>query len=85
MRNSSTGSPNGRWRLLVLDRSEIGDARWLIVTVEQPADVRPADALDDEPNELVHAWVAARHGSPVALTALPHAVCWRIDRTAPGS
>jgi hypothetical protein len=82
MRNSPIGATNGPWRLLILDRDDPSDARWLIVTVAGPADVRPADATGDEPTDLVRAWASARHGSHVTLTKLPHARCWRIDGPA---
>jgi len=59
-----------------------GDARWLVVTVEQAADARPADTHDCDPSELVRAWASERHGSPVALTRLLHACCWRLDGPA---
>jgi hypothetical protein len=63
----------------VLDRDDPGDARWLLCTVESPADVRPASPGDDAPDDVTVRWVAARHGAPVTLTEMGRAVVWRID------
>jgi hypothetical protein len=81
MRNDSSNTPAGPWRLLILDRDDDGgDARWLIATITGPGDVRPAGPADSAPDEVTRAWVAARHGQPVTLTPLPLAVMWRVNR-----
>jgi hypothetical protein len=75
---------HARWRLLILDRDDDdGDPRWLIATVTDPADVRPAgddERADGEPGERTREWAASRHAYPrLVLTALPSARVWRLD------
>jgi hypothetical protein len=67
------------WRLLILDRDDPGDARWLLATIAEPGDVRPAGLADTAPGDLTRAWVGARHGAGATLTALPRARVWRVD------
>jgi hypothetical protein len=68
------------WRLLILDRDDPGDPRWLIATVTDPADVIPADDGEAEPGEAVRVWAASRHGHPrLTLAAMPSARVWRMD------
>jgi hypothetical protein len=75
----STSSRRPSWRLLVLDRSEPDDTRWLIATVAEPGDVRPAGP-SDTPDDVTRAWAGG------TLTALRRARVWRIDESpAPGS
>ena len=62
------------WRLLVLDRDP-ADPKWVVATVLDPADVRPAD--DQVDPEAVAAWVAARTGA-AGLDPLPGAMAWRL-------
>jgi len=71
-------TPNGAWRLLVLD-TDASDPKWILCTVASPGDVRPAGPADEAPDEVCARWVAARHGRPVALRALPRARVWRVD------
>ena len=71
-------SPNGAWRLLILD-GDPADPKWLLAVVAAPGDVRPASPADEAPDELAQRWVAARHGRPVKLSPLPHARVWRVD------
>jgi hypothetical protein len=79
--NHPTNTSLGRWRLLVLD-ADAADPKWLLCTVAEPADVRPAGPADTAPDDLTRAWVSARHGQPgVTLTALPRARAWRIDES----
>jgi hypothetical protein len=78
--NPSTTS--GPWRVLVLDRSDRSDPKWVLATVADPADVRPAGGADEAPDEVTTAWVRARNGDAPELTALPRALCWRVDDAA---
>jgi hypothetical protein len=71
-------TPNGTWRLLVLD-TDAADPKWILALVASPGDVRPAGPTDDAPDEVTTRWVSARHGQAVTLTALPHALTWRVD------
>jgi hypothetical protein len=67
-----TAARKGPWQLLVLDRSEPADPRWLIATITGPADVRPASAADTAPGEMIAAWAGG------ALTQLPRTTVWLI-------
>jgi hypothetical protein len=60
MPNHPTTTSNGPWRILVLDPDLI-DRKWLIATVETPADVRPAGA-DAGVDEMTQQWVATETG-----------------------
>jgi hypothetical protein len=77
------------WRLLLLDRTEADDPRWLVATVESPDDVRPAE-LDDTGQPLAADFMAAiafasdRAGKPAVLTSLPAARAWLIDGVTGG-
>jgi hypothetical protein len=63
-----------------LDRDDPADPRWLVATVTDPADVRPAGDDGDDLGEPVRAWAASRHSYPrLTLTPLPSARCWRLD------
>jgi len=70
---------NGPWTLLVLD-PEPGDPKWIVATVVEMADVRPAAAADTAPDEVTARWVAGRRRVPVALAQLPGARVWRVDQ-----
>jgi hypothetical protein len=74
--NSSTTS--GQWKLLLLD-TDPADPKWLLATVAEPGDVRPARPGENTLDEVTDAWVRARVGHPAALTAMPHALTWRVD------
>jgi hypothetical protein len=64
----------GPWRVLILDRSDRDDPRWLLATV-CPEGVRPADPGQDVPDQVTAAWAA-----PAAeLVPMPGARAWRID------
>jgi hypothetical protein len=75
----------GAWRVLVLDRDP-ADPKWIIGTVVEFADVRPAD-LDAEGKvkdwDEVMRWAADRAGGPVALASVDRPLAWRIDGQAP--
>ena len=71
---------SGPWRLLILD-PDPADPKWLLATVCKAGDVRPAGAGDTELDEMTAAWVRARNGEAPTLTALPRALCWRVDET----
>jgi hypothetical protein len=80
-----TDHRSGPWRLLVLDRSEHDDPRWLLCTVAAPADVRPAEAAEEAPDEVAARWLRGRNGGqPHTLTELRNTRCWRVDRGADG-
>jgi len=70
---------NGPWRLLVLDRSDGADPKWILCVVASPADVRPAAPADEAPDEVTARWVTARHGHPIVLAPVRASV-WRVDR-----
>jgi hypothetical protein len=72
---------NGPWRILILD-PDPGDPKWILATIAEPGDVRPAPPCDTEPGELAAAWVRARNGQAPTLTAMPGARCWRVDGAA---
>jgi hypothetical protein len=72
MSNSVTPGIRGTWRLLVLDPDR-EDPKWLIVTVNDPRDVRPAGPAATEPDDVTRAWAGG------TLLALRHARVWRID------
>lgn len=70
---------NGPWRILILDRDP-EDPKWVLTTVAELADVRPAGPGEDAPSEVTAAWVSARlAGHPATLTPLPRALAWRLD------
>jgi hypothetical protein len=72
------------WRLLVLDPSH-DDPMWVVATVVELADVRPASPADTALGELTTRWVASRAGlARVELTKLAHASVWRVDGSPDG-
>jgi hypothetical protein len=74
-------SPNGPWRILVLDRNP-DDPLWMILTVVVPTDVGPA-ALDPAGRyrdwRQVCEWVREQTGFPVSLIPVQDALAWTID------
>lgn len=82
------GPGESPWRLLVLDRSDPADPRWMLVTVAQAADVRPAmldeiGRYDDWPQ--VTQWVREALGrSEVGLVPVPRPLVWRIEEQSGG-
>ena len=70
-----------RWRILILD-PDPADPKWLLATVTEPGDVRPASSGETELDDVAAAWMRARNGEAPTLTALPRALCWRVDETA---
>jgi hypothetical protein len=78
--------PGSPWRLLILDRTDPGDARWLILSAVLSTDVRPA-RLDADGSyldwEQVTAWVRAQLGwlaEPVPVQGL---AAWTIAGRTP--
>jgi hypothetical protein len=75
----------GAWRVLVLDRDP-ADPKWIVGTVVELADVRPAD-LDAAGNvkdwDEVLRYAADRVGGPVVLVSVDRPLAWRIDDQAP--
>jgi hypothetical protein len=72
---------NGLWRLLICDRDPT-DPKWIVATVIELADVRPAtDSMLAIPDvdEVTARWVAGRVRAPIAFTRLVHPEVWRID------
>jgi hypothetical protein len=69
------------WRLLILDRTDPDDPRWLIVTVTRDTDVLPAQ-LDAGGRYLnwpaVTQWASARLGEQVELTPVTEPLAWTI-------
>lgn len=78
---ASDPTTSGPWRLLILD-PDPADPKWLLCTVCQPGDVRPAAPGEATPDDVAAAWLRARNGGAHTLTALPGAICWRVDETA---
>jgi hypothetical protein len=77
--NKSVPPPSAStWRVLILD-PDPADPVWLLCTVLEPADVRPAGDGEAMLDEVTAAWVRARVGGPAALTAMPRALTWRVD------
>jgi hypothetical protein len=75
------GPRAGPWRVLILDRSDgtDRDPKWIVATVADAGDVRPAAPTDQAPGELITRWAASRAGAAgVALVPL-RASCWRVD------
>jgi hypothetical protein len=71
------------WRILVLD-ADLTDRKWLIATIETPADVRPA-GTGDGVDEVTERWVATETGvDRPGFTRLRGALCWRIDEQEEG-
>jgi hypothetical protein len=78
MSNHPITASTDPWRILVLD-PDLGDRKWIIATVEIPADVRPA-GMDSTVDEMTCVWVAGQTGvHRPAFTRLRGALCWRID------
>lgn len=80
----TAGSGGGPWRVLVFDRSDAADPKWIIASVTLPADVRPAAV---EPDGVRYAdwpeatsWVAQIVGFKPQLVPIS-AIVWRIDET----
>jgi hypothetical protein len=75
-------SSSGPWRVLIHD-SDPADPKWILATVASPADVRPAGAAEEAPDDLADAWLRLRNGGgPYTLTPLHGALCWRVDEAA---
>ena len=82
--NKSVPPPSaGLWRILILDRTDAQDPKWLLAIVASPADVRPADPAREAPDEVTAHWAGARTGRAVAVTPLRASV-WRVEVYRPG-
>ncbi|HKB31974.1 MAG TPA: hypothetical protein VKD26_14215 [Streptosporangiaceae bacterium] len=75
--------PRAPWRLLILDRSDPDDARWLLATVELADDVQAAvlDQIGHYGNwPQVCTWVRQVVGrADISLIPLPAPLAWRVD------
>ena len=78
---ASDPTTSGPWRVLILD-PDPADPKWLLATICQPGDVRPAGPGETELDEVTAAWVRSHNGEAPTLTALPRALCWRVDEGA---
>jgi len=59
---------------------EGGEIPLIVGTVASPRDVRPASSTARDVDDVTAAWVTANSGlHHPALTALPSALCWRLD------
>jgi hypothetical protein len=63
---------------MILDRDP-DDPKWVVATVVEMADVRPAGPGAAVVDDTTAAWVASRAGRPAALTPLRGALAWRVD------
>ena len=78
MRNDPTTTPAGPWRILILD-PDPADPKWLLATIAEPDDVRPARCGETGLDEVTAAWVRARlHRPAAALAAIPRVLAWRL-------
>jgi hypothetical protein len=83
MSDDSTPQPTATpWRLLVLDRSDPADPRWLLATITLSSDVLPADI--DRLGRYrgwaeVTQWVRGRLGHNVELHPIPAAAAWHVN------
>jgi hypothetical protein len=70
------------WRVLVLDRSDESDPRWLLATVSLSSDVLPAELDGNRYTGWgeVCEWVRGRLGGQVSLVPVT-AIVWRVDET----
>ena len=75
---TSATASNGPWRILILD-PDPADPKWIVTTVADSGDVRPAEPGETAPDEVTAAWVNARlHRPAAALAAMPRVLAWRI-------
>jgi hypothetical protein len=74
------------WRLLILDRSDEADPRWLLATVTLGSDVLPAELDGNRYTDWpgVCEWVRTRLGGQVSLTPIT-AIVWRVGETHGGT
>ena len=79
MNKSVPPSSASTWRILILD-PDPADPKWLITTVAEPDDVRPAGPGDTALDDVTAAWVRDRVGGPAALAAMPGALAWRMEQ-----
>jgi hypothetical protein len=68
------------WRVLILDKSDPADPKWILATVVRPDDVRPVKAGANAVDDVTAAWDAFSNGLPKpTFIAMPAVQCWRID------
>ena len=72
---------NGPQRVLLLDRSDLEDPKWVLATVTIPSDVHPA-AIDPVTGrytawQATVAWVTHQLCHPVELQPLHDVLVWR--------
>lgn len=66
--------------MLILDKSDPADPKWILATVVRPDDVRPAKAGANAVDDVTAAWDALSNGLyKPAFIAMPAVQCWRID------
>jgi hypothetical protein len=74
------------WRVLVLDRSDPAEPRWLLATITLGSDILPAE-LDVDGRYTgwveVTKWVRGRLGHDIQLTPIPGALAWLVDGRRP--
>jgi hypothetical protein len=74
------------WRLLVLDRSDPADPRWLLATITLGSDILAAE-LDTNGRYTgwveVTQWVRDRLGHDIQLSPIPAALAWLVDGRRP--
>jgi hypothetical protein len=64
--------------VLILDRSDPSDPRWLLCTVTAPGDVRPADPGGENLDEVTSRWATARCDHPEVPEEMPGTLAWRV-------
>jgi hypothetical protein len=68
------------WRVLILDKSDPADPKWILATVVRPDDVWPVKAGANAVDDVTAAWDAFNNGLPKpTFIAMPAVQCWRID------
>ena len=78
MNDLPTGCGRRLWRVLILDRSDPADPKWLLCTVTTPGDVRPAGPADEVPDEVTSRWATARCDQPATPEEMPGTLAWRV-------
>jgi hypothetical protein len=85
-RKAATVPPVMPWRLLVLDRSEPADPRWLLATITLGSDILAAELGPDGRYTSwveVTQWVRGRLGHDIQLSPIPAALAWLVDGRRP--
>lgn len=83
---AAAAPPAMLWRVLVLDRSDPADPRWLLATITLGSDILPAE-LDADGRYTgwaeVTQWVRGRLGHDIQLSPVPGALAWLVDGRRP--